>query len=251
MCRSAFGELVVIANPNAGGGRVRRRLPELERALAMRGLPYVLHVTGGPEEATAAAEEALRAGGRFVVAVGGDGTVQQVLNGLFSDGRTLVERPVLGVVGAGTGGDLLRTFGLPDDVERAVGHLAGANVYELDVMKVTSSGPDGERATRYAHDLARAGLGGTVSLRTGRLPAWVGRARPFLGFWLALAQTTPTEVRVESDQKTYQAYGGIPVQPISFVIDRSGTVGRVLWGAFPGGAFDHAVTPFLTARDGD
>ena len=52
-------------------------------------------------------------GVRFLVAVGGDGTVQEVVNGMFRDGRPIMEEPVLGVVPAHSGCDLVRSFGLP------------------------------------------------------------------------------------------------------------------------------------------
>ncbi|MBI3648227.1 MAG: hypothetical protein HY240_05720 [Actinobacteria bacterium] len=229
MDASAFGELTVIASPAAGDGGVRERLPDLERALRDRGLPYVLRVAGSAEEATRTASEALRAGGRFVVAVGGDGTVQHVLNGLFESGRTIVPEPVLGVVGAGTGCDLLRTFGLPGDVEGGAGHLAGDNVYPLDVMKVTFTLPGGERSTRYAHNLAEVGLGAAVARRTSGLPRWTGRARGFLGFWLAFARSRVEHVKVEADAKVYEGpafnvvvanaqftSGGLRLSPRSF-----------------------------------
>ena len=229
MSGSAFGELTVIANPNAGGGRVRGELPALERALAARDLPYSLHVSRAAGEASEAARRALETGSRFVVAVGGDGTVQAVLNGFFDDGRTVVERPVLGVVGAGTGCDLLRTFGLPADTVGAVGHLVGDNAYPFDVMKVTTTTPAGERATRYAHNLAEAGLGAAVSRRRTRHPVWTGRARDFLGFWLAFAATRPRRMKVEADMKVYEGpafnvvignaqftNGGLRLSPRSF-----------------------------------
>jgi thiol-disulfide isomerase/thioredoxin len=47
------------------------------------------------------------------------------------------------------------------------------------------------------------------------------------------------------DNKTFDAYGGIPVQPISFLVDRTGTIARVFWGAFPGPVFEKAIQPYL------
>jgi peroxiredoxin len=48
-----------------------------------------------------------------------------------------------------------------------------------------------------------------------------------------------------ADSKVYQDYGSAPIQPISFLIDREGMVRQVFWGAFPGGAFERAVRPYL------
>src|SRR5262245_65899115 len=111
---SPFGELSVIVNPHAGRRRVGEEVPELERTLRSRGLPYRLLFREGPGDATRLARSALEAGGRFVVVVGGDGTVNEVVNGMLDDeGKPLVPDPVLGVVAAGSGSDFVRTFGLP------------------------------------------------------------------------------------------------------------------------------------------
>src|SRR4051812_50165366 len=99
---SRFGDLTVIANPNAGGGAVRAELPALEAALRERTLPYAMHVTERPGAPAAIAGEALRAGGRYLVAGGGDGTIQQVLNGMVGDdGRTIAPAPGTGAGPAG------------------------------------------------------------------------------------------------------------------------------------------------------
>jgi diacylglycerol kinase (ATP) len=125
---SPYGELTVIVNPHAGRRRVGEEIPELERTLRARGLPYRLLRTEGPGDATRFATEALEAGGRFVVAVGGDGTVHEVVNGMLDDeGKPIVPDAVLGVVAAGSGCDFVRTFGLPGDATRACYHLAGDN----------------------------------------------------------------------------------------------------------------------------
>src|SRR4030095_1918252 len=101
---SPYGELTVIVNPHAGRRRVGEEVPELERTLRSRGLPYRLLRTEGPGDATRFASETLEAGGRFVVAVGGDGTVHEVVNGMFDDeGKPLIPDAVLGVVAGGSG----------------------------------------------------------------------------------------------------------------------------------------------------
>jgi diacylglycerol kinase (ATP) len=225
---SAFGELTVIANPSAGGGGVRTQLPHLERELKERELAYTLHVAEARGDATKLAAGALHDGARFLVAVGGDGTVQQVVNGMFdAEGRPLVTDAVLGVVAAGSGCDLVRSFGLPGDTRGAVGHLVGTNTYELDVVKITCT-DRGERVTRYSHNLAEAGFGAAVLRRRAALPMWTGRARGLLAFWLTFARTRLAQVKVEADTKVYegpahnvivanaQFSGGLRLSPRSF-----------------------------------
>ena len=204
MGSSAFGDLTVIANPFAGNGAVRERLPDLERLLSERDLPFTTHVLERREDASTVAREALLSGSRFLVAVGGDGTVQEVVNGMLEDGRPIAEEAVLGVISAGARCDLLRTFGLPEELDRAVGHLTGENVYPFDLMKIAYTDDAGERRMRYAHNLSQVGLGGAVARRLRHLPPWTGRSRSFLGFWLTFLRTRIVQVKVQADKKAYE-----------------------------------------------
>jgi len=229
MTKSPFGSLAVIANPHAGAGRVGRELSAVERGLTSLGLDYSLKVTAGPGDATRLATAAMDEGVRYLVAVGGDGTVQEVVNGMFRDGRPIVDEPVLGVVPAHSGCDLVRSFGLPGDVDGACGHLAGENTYPFDVMKVAYTAAGGERRIRYSVNLAEVGFGAAVTRRTARMPAWLGRTRSFLAFWSTYARTRVRDVRIEVDRSTYEgpafnvivgnaqfASGGLRLSPRSF-----------------------------------
>jgi YegS/Rv2252/BmrU family lipid kinase len=229
MTQSPFGALAVIANPHAGAGRVGRELAAVERGLAERGLEHSLQVTSRPGEATRLAAAAMDEGFRFLVAVGGDGTIQEVVNGMFRDGRTIMEEPVLGVVPAHSGCDLVRSFGLPGDVEAACGHLLGDNTYPFDVVKVTYTGKEGERLDRYSVNLAEVGFGAAVTRRLDGMPPWMGRARGFLAFWSTFVTMRPRDVRVDADRSVFEgkafnaivgnaqfASGGLRMSPRSF-----------------------------------
>ncbi len=202
---SPFGSLAVIAEPAAGAGRVGEQLPALRRALAANDLAYRLSLAEARGEGARLASTALDEGFRYVVAVGDDATVQDVVNGLFRDGAPIVEEPVLGVIAADAGNDLLRSFGLPDDVDGGVRHLLGDVTYPFDLMRISCVGPDGERVTRYAHNLAQLGLGANVELARRRLPPRLGdRRRRFLGFWRGYMGTKRRAVRVGYDTKTWE-----------------------------------------------
>jgi YegS/Rv2252/BmrU family lipid kinase len=225
-----FGELTVIVNPHAGKRHVGEEIPELERTLRARNLPYRLLRTQGPGDATRLAREALESGGRFLVAVGGDGTVHEVVNGMFDDeGKPIVPDAVLGVVAAGSGCDLIRTFGLPGDATRACHHLTGDNTYPLDIGKITYTTTDGERAVRYFVNVAEVGLGAAVAARAERMSPSLGRSKYFLGFWLTLPRFKMARVTVVAGRKTYEgpAYlvvvgnaqyygGGMKISPRSY-----------------------------------
>jgi YegS/Rv2252/BmrU family lipid kinase len=229
MSASAFGPLAVIADPRAGEGRVGEGMPALRRELDAHGLEHAVWLAEGPGDAARRTSAALDEGFRFVVAVGGDGTVQDVVNGMFRDGEAIADEPVLGVVAAHSGCDLVRSFGLPGDVVAAARHLLGENTYPLDLVRIVSTGRDGERIVRYSHNLAEVGLGAAAIREASRLPAWTGRTRRFVGFWLALARTKVTQVKIHADRRTYEgpafnvvvanaqfASGGMRLSPRSF-----------------------------------
>ncbi|HVF07648.1 MAG TPA: diacylglycerol kinase family protein [Actinomycetota bacterium] len=226
---SPFGPLTVIADPAAGGGRVGERLPALERALEAIGLEHSVVRAERRGEGARLAAEALDAGRRFVVAVGDDASVQDVVNGMFREGAPIVGSPVLGVVAAGAENDLLRSFGLPGDVDGGVQHLLGESTYPFDLMRITCTGSDGVARTRYAHNMAEIGLGAGARIVSRRLPGWLGdRPRRFLGFWKGYVGTRRQTIRVGHDMKTWhgecfhvvigngQFTGGVRLSPRSF-----------------------------------
>lgn len=227
---SPYGPLTVIVNPHAGKRRVAEEIPELERTLQARDLAYTLRRTEGRGDATRFAREALEEGSRYLVAVGGDGTVHEVVNGMMgADGQPLEPEAVLGVVAAGSGCDFIRTFGLPGDASRACYHLTGDNTYPLDVGRITYTTVSGETDSRYFANVAEAGLGAAVTARAARMSPRLGQAKYFFGFWLTLPRFKLATVRVEADRRTYEgpAYlvvignaqyygGGMKVSPRSY-----------------------------------
>lgn len=228
---SPFGRLRLIVNARAGRGQVGREMPELERRLIAGRLDYAIEETAGPGHATTLAREALAAGDRFLVAVGGDGTINEVLNGMIEDDRLVADDSILGVVSAGSGSDFVKTFGLPDGVITAVRHLLTERAYPIDVGKVTYT-DDGAERTRYFANIAQAGLGAQVVRRAERLPRWLGRGRYFAGFWLSLARHRVGEVTVQADRREFrgeannvvvangQFYGGgMRISPRSYPSD--------------------------------
>ncbi len=222
---SPFGTLAVIADPRAG---VLDQLPVLERALDERGLEHRILVANGADP-SALATNALDDGIRFLVAVGDDATVHDVVNGMFRDGRPIREEPVLGVIGAGSGCDLVRSFGMPGDTESAAAHLIGDNTYGLDLMKITATALSGEPVTRYGHNLAQIGMGAQQVACAAKAPAWLGGSRRFYGFWCGYLKTKPARFTIEHDTRTWEGRawnvvvanaqftgGGLRLSPRSF-----------------------------------
>jgi YegS/Rv2252/BmrU family lipid kinase len=200
---SPFGPIVVIANPQSGRGQVGRQLGEVERILRGEGLDYRVVRTTHPGHATEVARAALEGGERYLVAAGGDGTVHEVVNGMLRDGQPVAADAVLGVVASGSGCDFVKSLGLPGDAVQAAHHLVGDAVRHIDVGKVTFTA-GAAQAVRYFPNIAEAGLGGAVTARAARLPAFLGPAKYFCGFWLALPGFRRATVRLDADGQAFQ-----------------------------------------------
>jgi len=173
-----FGPPLLIANPAAGRSDAST-LRRLVTALRARGVAADVATTQGRGHAQHLAEEAVADGRRFVVAVGGDGTINEVVNGLVDPvaGQARADGLVLGAVGTGSGCDLLRTFGLDRPPEQLADHLLGNYTQPLDLGRIHLRGPGGApRVTLFAN-VAEAGYGGSVTALANRLPRRFGKAR--------------------------------------------------------------------------
>ncbi len=120
---------VYIVNPTSGRGRGRRVAEALPALLAARSLAGSVLTTSGPGDATRLAARAAAESGAdaLVVAVGGDGTAHEVVNGLAGTGATFAVVPI------GSGNDLARALGVPPDPSGALDRIAAGRVGRIDL----------------------------------------------------------------------------------------------------------------------
>ena len=172
---SPFGRAQIIVNPQAGRGAVGRAWPAVRAVLDSGGAEYDVTITDRPGHGTEAARRAIDEGCTFVVAVGGDGTVHEVVNGLMGDEGPRNPATVLGVVAAGSGCDFVKTFGLPQDPTDAARHLLGDSLWgKIDVGRIRCTDRDGKLHTRWFANIAEAGIGAEVVDAASRMPKWLG-----------------------------------------------------------------------------
>ncbi|HEX6254475.1 MAG TPA: YegS/Rv2252/BmrU family lipid kinase [Euzebyales bacterium] len=197
-----LGPARLIVNPSAGHGAARAVLPQLTDALRDGGLEFdVVHTPGG-DDAGAAARAALDDGLRYLIAVGGDGTVHHVVNGMFRDREPVADDAVLGVCGTGSGADFVRNFGLNRPPQVIARHLLTDDTMPIDVGVVEFTTDGGERAERLFANIAEAGYGAEVVKRADRLPRWLGRVRYLLAAWASIRAVSRVDAQLSVDFTT-------------------------------------------------
>lgn len=173
-----MARMKVIVNPAADRGRARQKASAALSLLAEKGLSFDVKYTGRPGEAIELARAAAEAGYDIVVAVGGDGTSQEVVNGLMQATHS-GPAGTLGVLPVGSGNDFAYGVGIPLDVKTAVEHLAAGQTRVIDVGFVHVDGtPD-----RYFGNGVGIGFDAHVALESTRVKRLRG---PALYLWALL-----------------------------------------------------------------
>ena len=171
--------LQVIVNPASGSGRARKRWPGISTELLDRGLKHQVTFTTGPNDATHIARKLAMAGAETIVAVGGDGTVNEILNGMIVDGKLVNPQTRLLILPCGTGKDLGRTLGT-GHVDTALDALLAGSTTCMDLGRMTFTGIDGSTVTRYFANVADLGLGASVAERISRSSKKLGGLLTYL-----------------------------------------------------------------------
>ena len=190
----------LIVNPASAAGRTGRHFDAIARAIRAALGDFECAFTRAPGDGVRLAREALDRGGRLVVAVGGDGTASEVIDGLTAEDGPRHPDARFGFVPRGTGGDLRRTLGLPEDVDSAARALASGNEAVVDLGRIAYAGPGGALQVRHFANVAGLGVSGVVSRRVNRgvkLPS--GKLSFMLASAKALLRWSDQPVRWRAD----------------------------------------------------
>jgi YegS/Rv2252/BmrU family lipid kinase len=225
---------LVVVNPQSGGGRAGRTFGDVRPVIERRLGPVDVAFTERPGHAIELAREAARTGTKLVVALGGDGTLHEVANGLLQAGGDAA----VGYVGQGTGGDFRRSLGIEHRLDAYVEAIASGAERRVDVGKVVyRSDVDGSAQSRWFVNVLSAGMGGLVVRYVGGLSkVFGGKAAYYLASVRALARCQRgrllCDVGLEGDTQRRQmdaflvaicngAYfgGGMNVAPMARVDD--------------------------------
>lgn len=185
----------VILNPYAGRGEAGRLAGQVAAALRQAGVDFELEETTHEGEAIALAAAARRAGFAPVIAAGGDGTINEVMNGLAEAAGegALVER--LAVMPIGTGNDLADMLGCARDLETAARRIAAGRVRRIDLVKTTLTARD-QTIVRYFANNMGFGFEAQVTLESYRIHRLAGTLRYLLAALRALGSFDAPEIEI-------------------------------------------------------
>lgn len=165
--------------------------------------PFTVAFTKGPGDGIDIAERGARSGRRFIIACGGDGTINEVANGILRSGLDAE----LGVLPSGTGGDLRRTLGLPLSNREAAVALRKGETRMMDAGRVTFQDFDGNTVSRYFLNVSSVGLAADVikRVKSAKLFDWLpveslrGRANFAVSTLTEVLDLAPSLVRIRFD----------------------------------------------------
>lgn len=159
---------LVIVNPNAGIRRAEREWKSIEKALYKYDIVFDAFHTTHPEHATEIARREISLGHDKVIAVGGDGTFNEVANGIIQQKRIPSNEVTLGMITVGTGNDWGRMYNIPFDHEKAIEVITKGQTFIQDVCKVKYS-TGIKIKERYLVNMAGLGFDSEVALKVNKM----------------------------------------------------------------------------------
>jgi YegS/Rv2252/BmrU family lipid kinase len=153
---------LLVVNPRSQNGTLGKRWPKLSQQVRRHLGSFEEAFTKGPMDATRIAREAIRDGVDIVVAIGGDGTINEVANGFFEDGEAIRPAASMGILPFGTGGDFRKTVGIPKDIEKAAQVLARNETKRIDLGRLDYATRDGGTEQRMFVNIASFGMSGEI-----------------------------------------------------------------------------------------
>ncbi len=234
-----------VVNPKSANGATGKRWAELAAGIARTLSDFGVEFTRQPLDAVHITRHAIKSGYDCIVAVGGDGTINEVTNGFFEEGKVLNPNAALGVLPRGTGGDFRKTFDWDLDSNAAIRRLKTPDTRPFDVGRLDFLGHDGEQQTRYFANICSFGASGLVDLEVNNTSKALGGTVSFMwGSLKAMRKYKDQRVRMILDDKPLEEVmvttlsvangkffgGGMKVAPDADVSD--GLFDVVVWSGY-------------------
>jgi YegS/Rv2252/BmrU family lipid kinase len=190
----------VILNPSAGAGSALDKVAEIGEALRRYDLRHEIVLTRRRGHAAELARAAQAEGIDVVAVVGGDGTLNEVVQAYVDGSGNARRGPDLAVIPSGTGGDFRKTLGLSGALDEAIGRIRHGTPRPIDLGLLRLTDPQGREAMHAFVNIASFGIGGQVDAIVNGSPKWLGgKAAFFVGTLRAMATYKNAPVRVKVD----------------------------------------------------
>jgi YegS/Rv2252/BmrU family lipid kinase len=187
---------VFLVNPASAAGSTGRRWPEIAHRAAAAGLSGDALFSERQGHLTELARRAADDGARLLVVVGGDGSVNEAVNGIGD----LEDPPELAIIPRGTGWDFVRTFGIPRHVEQAAAVALDGAVRSVDIGRASYRAWNGSEATSFFANVASAGMSGAIAQRANETTKALGGKASYLwALFAVFARWSANEMHVTVD----------------------------------------------------
>ena len=198
---------LIIVNPKSASGATRENWSSIASDLRTHFGPFQVAFTKGPGDGIELAKRSAQEGRRLIIACGGDGTINEIANGILSSDTDCE----LGIFPSGTGGDFRRTLNIPSERREAARALREGTTRAIDVGKIAYEDHNGETASRYFLNVSSFGLAASIigrvkgSTSLDWLP--VDSVRGRASFALSTLQevvglgTTNVRVKIDDDEE--------------------------------------------------
>lgn len=200
---------LVIVNPKSAGGSTETRWANIASSLAAHFGAFRVAFTRSAGDGIRKAFEAASSGQKFIIACGGDGTINEIANGILDSGQDVE----LGILPSGTGGDFRRTLNMPNTAREAAKGLRLGTTKTIDVGKVTFFNHENIQTSRYFLNVSSFGLSASINerVKTNNSLRWLpgdilrGKVKFALSTLQEVFDSDTTTVRVKldgADEKT-------------------------------------------------
>lgn len=189
-----------VVNPHSGNGKTAKNWPNLYKFLIQNGIDIEYAYTSSQGEGIVLAKQARDIGYKKIIAVGGDGTVNEVLNGLLANGKEIDRDMELAILEHGTGSDFVRSFQQKKGINSFIKLLKRNKMVKVDIGKIDFQGMDGDQVSRYFLNAANLGIGAEVVNRANNNSKALGsKLTYFTGTIATLLNFENIEVRCQLD----------------------------------------------------
>lgn len=159
-------EWFVIVNPNAGKRKGEKDWIEIAALLTEAGIKFVTVFTEHRGHAVLLTRKYIENGYRNIIVVGGDGTLNEVVNGIFTQAHVPTNKVVLAMIPVGTGNDWCRMFNIPNDYKKAIKLITKKKIFIQDTGTIKYISSEGSEKTRYFINMAGMGFDALVAKKT-------------------------------------------------------------------------------------